>query len=94
MSFLLTGAHDRRTTSNAVWIEHSNSKVQPTTAPGSITNVNLEGVRRSVETTQISVRANGSLLSGVNLIASDPSDGHGHTLPRSSITFFREYFIT
>ncbi|HTP08938.1 MAG TPA: hypothetical protein VMP08_11850, partial [Anaerolineae bacterium] len=76
-----------------VWVEHINNKVQPTTAPGSTSSINLEGARRSVEATQIIVRANSSALTGVNMIASDLSDGHGHTLTRSNITFFREYFI-
>ncbi len=76
-----------------VWVEHSNNKVQPTTAPGSTSSISLEGARRSVEAAQIIVRANGSSLTGVNLTASDLSDGHGHTLARSNITFFREYFI-
>ncbi len=77
----------------SVWVESISNKVQPTTAPGSTSSINLEGAQRSVEAAQIIVRANGSALTGVNLTASDLSDGHGHTLPRSNITFFREYFI-
>ena len=77
----------------SVWVEHINNKVQPTTTSGSTSSINLEGARRSVEATQIIVRANGSALTGVNLTAGDLSDGHGHTITRSNITFFREYFI-
>jgi hypothetical protein len=76
-----------------VWVEHPNNKVQPTTAPGLTSSISLEGAQRSIEATQIIVRATGSALTGVNLTASDLSDGHGHTLSRSNIAFFREYFI-
>jgi hypothetical protein len=77
----------------SVWVESISNKVQPTTALGSSSSINLEGAQRSVEAAQIIVRANGSALTGVSLTASDLSDGHGHTLTRSNITFFREYFI-
>ena len=79
--------------SMAVWVEHISNKVQPTTAPGTGSSIALEGARRSVEAAQIIVRANGSALTGVNLTAGDLSDGFGHTLARSNVTFFREYFI-
>lgn len=76
-----------------VWVESISNKVQPTTALGSTSSINLEGAKRSVEATQIIVRANGAALTGVNVTASDLSDGLGHTLSRSNLTFFREYFI-
>ena len=76
-----------------MWVESISNKVQPTTAPGSTNSLNLEGAQRSVEAAQIIVHANGSALTGVNLTAGDLSDGHGHTLTRSNISFFREYFI-
>src|SRR5512143_3881830 len=66
-----------------IWVESISNKVLPTTAPGSALSISLEGARRSVEAAQIIVRANGSALTGVNLTASDLSDGHGHTLARS-----------
>ena len=77
----------------SVWVESVSNKVQLTTAPGSTNSLNLEGARRSVEAAQIIVWANGSTLTGVNLVASDLTDGLGHTLNRSNLTFFREYFI-
>ncbi len=76
-----------------VWVESISNKVQPTTAPGATSSLNLEGAQRSVEAAQIIVHANGSALTGVNLTAGDLSDGHGHTLARSNLHFFREYFI-
>src|SRR5512141_1023376 len=69
----------------SVWVESISNKVQPTTAPGSTSSINLEGAQRSVEAAQIIVRANGSTLTGVNLAAGDLSDGHGHMLTRSNI---------
>src|SRR5512135_3765043 len=76
-----------------VWVQSISNKFQPTTAPSSASSINLEGAKRSVEAAQIIVHANGAALTGVNLTASDLSDGHGHTLTRSNLTFFREYFI-
>jgi len=75
-----------------VWTEHIAHKVQPTTAVGPGTAIVLEGARRSYEAAQIIVRAGGSALSGVNMTAGPLSDGAGHTIAASNITFFRQAF--
>ncbi len=80
-------------TTMTVWTQSVAYKVQPTTAPGSANSITLEGARGSYEAYQIIVHANGGALSGVNLTASNLSDGLGHILPATNITFFREYFI-
>jgi len=76
-----------------VWTAHIAHKVQPTTAAGSDTTIVLEGARRSYESAQIVVRATGSALSGVNMTAGALSDGAGHTIAASNVTFFRQAFI-
>ena len=76
-----------------VWTEDPNDKVQPTTAPSLATAVAIEGGRNSVAAYQIIVRASGGALAGVNMTASDLSDGAGHAISGSAISFFREDFI-
>lgn len=80
-------------TAMKVWTQSPAMKVQPTTAPTTQTRVALEGGRRSVEAYQIIVHASGGPLSGVNMTASDFSDGHGHVIARSAVSFFRAAFI-
>jgi hypothetical protein len=76
-----------------VWTETPGNKIQPTTAPGSGTAIAIEGARNAYEAAQIVVTASGEPLTGVNLTASDLSDGAGHTLSAAHITFFRQAFI-
>jgi hypothetical protein len=75
------------------WVEHIGRKVQPTTSPGPGTSVALEGARRSYEASQIVVRGRAGKVTGVRVTASDLSDGSGHSIPASNITFFRQVFI-
>jgi hypothetical protein len=76
-----------------VWTEHIAHKVQPTTAVGLGSSIILEGARRSYEAAQIVVRASGSALSDVSMTSGDLSDGVGHTIAASNVTFFRQAFI-
>jgi len=76
-----------------VWTQSVANKVQPTTAIGSGNSITLEGARSSYEAYQIIVHANGGALSSVNAMASNLSDGLGHTISSTNIIFFREYFI-
>lgn len=76
-----------------VWTEHIAHKVQPTTAAGAMSSILLEGARRSYEAAQVIVRADGGALADVNMASSDLSDGAGHTIAASNITFFRQVFI-
>ena len=77
----------------SVWTQGTADKVQPTTAVGTGSSITLAGARVSYEAYQIIVHAGASGLSGVNASASALSDGLGHTLPASNLTFFREAFI-
>lgn len=77
----------------SIWVEHIANKVQPTTVAGTASSIRLEGARRSYEAAQLVVRANGGALTNVSMTASALSDGAGHTLSESNITFFRQAFI-
>ena len=76
-----------------VWTQSVAYKVQPTTAPGSGSTLSMEGARGAYEAYQIIVTANGSALNGVNMSASALSDGNGHTIAASNLTFFCQAFI-
>jgi hypothetical protein len=76
-----------------VGTEHIAHKVQPTTAVGPGTGILLEGARRSYEAAQVVVYASGSALSSVNMTAGALSDGAGHAIAASNVTFFRQAFI-
>ncbi|MBI4514818.1 MAG: DUF4091 domain-containing protein [Deltaproteobacteria bacterium] len=80
-------------TTMTVWTQSVANKVQPTTAPAGGTSIALEGARGSYEAYQIVVRADGGTVAGVDFAATDLSDGSGHIIAASSITFFREAFI-
>lgn len=80
-------------TTMKVWTQSVAHKVQPTTAPTTQASIALEGGRRSVEAYQIIVHASGGALTGVNMTPSDLSDGQGHTINHTAISFFREAFI-
>jgi hypothetical protein len=66
-------------------------KVQPTTAPGPAGGtVAIEGARGAYESYQVVLRG---ALTGVDGMATDLSDGAGHTIPGGSVQLFREHFI-
>ena len=77
----------------SVWTQSTAYKVQPTTAPGPGTAATMEGAQGAYEAYQVIVHAGSTALSGVNVTAGALSDGHGHTIPASSITFYLEYMI-
>jgi hypothetical protein len=93
MLVVLSASSPTGATTMTIWTQSVAYKVQPTTAPGSGNAVALEGARGSYAAYQIVVRANGGGLAGVNMAASDLSDGVGHTIGASRTTFFREAFV-
>jgi hypothetical protein len=76
----------------SVWTISPATRIQPTTFPGTARTIVMEGARGSYESYQIIVTANAA-LTGVNLTAGVLSDGLGHQILASNLTFFREAFI-
>jgi Domain of unknown function (DUF4091)/Family of unknown function (DUF6067) len=76
-----------------VWTAGSGRKIQPTTAQGTGTSVDLVTYRDAYASAQVIVRATGGDLAGVQAAAADLSDGAGHVIAASNITLFREMFI-
>ncbi len=73
-------------------------KIQPSTSPpgspGSATSISVASARAAWASAQLVVYGKGGAVSGVTIdVPSDLSDGAGHTLAKSNVTFFREYFI-
>jgi hypothetical protein len=77
----------------SVWTQSTAYKVQPTTAPGPGTSATMEGAQGAYEAYQLIVHAGSTALSGVNVSAGALSDGNGHTIPASSISFYLEWMI-
>ena len=82
------------TGSLSVWTATPGRKVQPTTAPGTATSINVETYRDAWVSAQLVVQGTGGHLQGVTAsVDADLTDGQGHTLTRDNVTLFLEYFI-
>src|SRR5258708_20175568 len=77
-----------------VWVSPSLVRVGQTDAPGTASSINLSSARGETVDTQVIVQAPASGLSNVNVSASELTGPAGATIPASSITLYREYFIT
>jgi hypothetical protein len=78
----------------SVWTQGVARKIQPTTAPGSGAAVSVATCRKAWASWQLVVRGKGHAINGVTVgVDADLSDGDGHTLAKSNVTFFREHFI-
>ncbi len=77
-----------------VWVSPSLVRVGQTDAPGTASSINLSGARGETVDTQVVVQAPSGGLSNVNVSASELTGPGGATIPASSITLYREYYIT
>ena len=77
-----------------VWISDSLVRVGPTDAAGTASTVNLSSARGETVDTQVIVQAPAGGLTNVNLSASALTGPGGATIPASSVTLYREYYIT
>ncbi|HEY4818059.1 MAG TPA: hypothetical protein VIH67_11560, partial [Candidatus Acidoferrum sp.] len=77
-----------------VWVVSGLARVGKTDAAGATSSVNLSSARGETVDTQVIVQAPPGGLSNVNLSASALSGPAGATIPTSSVTMYREYYIT
>src|SRR6266403_323784 len=77
-----------------VWVAPSLVRVGPTDAPGTTSYINLSSARGETVDTQIIVTAFAGGLTNVNLSASALTGPGGASIPASSVTLYREYYIT
>lgn len=78
----------------SAWTQGLSRKIQPTTEPGKEESVSVATYRKAWASWQLVVRGKGGMLRQVTVaMDGDLSDGNGHTLAKSNVTFFREAFI-
>ncbi|PYT47802.1 MAG: hypothetical protein DMG44_17140 [Acidobacteria bacterium] len=77
-----------------LWVESSLIRVGQTDAPGTASSISLSSARGETVDTQVVVQGPAGGLSNVNLSASALTGPGGATIPASSVTLYREYYIT
>src|SRR5215472_16555131 len=78
----------------SVWVASSLIRVAKTDAPGTTSSITLSGARGETVDTQVVVQAPAGGLTNVNVSASALTGPAGATIPASSATLYREYYIT
>src|SRR5579864_6448789 len=76
-----------------VWVSSSLVRVGQSDAPSSATLITLSSARGETIATQVVVQAPSGGLTNVNVSASALTGPGGATIPASSITLYREYYI-
>jgi Glycoside hydrolase 123 N-terminal domain/Immunoglobulin I-set domain/Glycoside hydrolase 123, catalytic domain len=77
-----------------VWVAPSLDRVGTTDTPGTASSISLSGARGETVDAQVIVQGPLSGLTNVNLGASALTGPGGATIPASSVTLYREYYIT
>ncbi|HEV2522545.1 MAG TPA: hypothetical protein VGT24_09205, partial [Candidatus Acidoferrales bacterium] len=77
-----------------VWVDSALERVGKTDPEGSTTAITLFGARGETVDTQVIVQAPAGGLSNVNLSASALSGPGGASIPASSLTLYREYYLS
>jgi len=77
-----------------VWVSSSLVRVGQSDAPGSASLISLSSARGETVDTQVIVQAPVGGLTNVNLSASALTGPGGATIPASSVTLYREYYVT
>jgi len=77
-----------------VWVSSSLVRVGQSDAPGTAPSISLSSARGETVDTQVIVQAPVGGLTNVNLSASALTGPGGASIPASSVTLYREYYIT
>src|ERR1700687_4591817 len=77
-----------------VWVSSSLVRVGQSDAPGTAPSISLSSARGEPVDTQVIVQAPVGGLTNVNLSASALTGPGGASIPASSVTLYREYYIT
>ncbi len=77
-----------------LWVVSGLVRVGKTDAPGTASSISLSSARGETVDTQVIVSAPPSGLTNVNLSASALTGPGGASIPASSVTLYREYYIT
>jgi hypothetical protein len=76
------------------WVSPSLVRVGQTDAPGTTSSVALFGARGETVDSQVIVQAPSGGLTNLNVSASALAGPSGATIPASSVTLYREYYLT
>jgi hypothetical protein len=77
-----------------VWVASGLVRVGKMEAPGMVSFIDLSGARGETVDTQVIVHAPASGLNNVNVSASALTGPGGATIPASSVTLYREYYLS
>src|SRR6202790_5183115 len=77
-----------------VWVMSSLLRVGQADSPGTISSIALSGARGETVDEQVIVQAPAGGLTNVNMSASALEGPSGATIPASSVTLYREYYLT
>jgi len=77
-----------------LWVSSGLIRVGQTDAPGTTSAITLSSARGETVDTQVIVQAPANGLTNVNVSASALAGPSGATIPASSITLYREYYLT
>jgi len=94
---VLTALIAFNTTSGAafpVWVVSSLVRVGTTDAAGTTSSINLSSARGETVDTQIVIRGPAGGLANVNVSASELTGPGGAIIPASSLTLYREYYLS
>jgi len=84
-----TGVQSNFTT----WVSPSLNRVGQTDAPGTLSSIALSGARGETVDTQVVVHGSAGGLTNVNVTATALTGPNGVTIPASSVTLYREYYL-
>ena len=91
---LITTAGQASGQALTVWVSSSLVRVGQTDAPGTTSSINLYSGRGETAASQVVVQAPAGGLTNVNLSVSTLTGPNGATIPASSVTLYREYYVT
>ncbi len=78
----------------SVWVSPGLVGVGQTDAPGTVCSISLSGARGETVDTQVIVQAPADGLTNANVSASALTGPGGATIPASSVTLYREYYLS
>jgi hypothetical protein len=78
----------------STWVSPSLTRIGQTDAPGTLSSIALSGARGETVDTQVVVQGPAGGLSNVNVSATALTGPNGVTIPASSVTLYREYYLT
>ncbi len=90
----VSGSGVQQSAAFPVWVMSSLLRVGQADSPGTTSSIALSGARGETVDAQVIVQAPAGGLTNVNMSASALAGPTGATIPASSVTLYREYYLT